>query len=70
MLPVMLSSILLMIMLYYFQRNDSGKNSVDSLSKGGPRHLLMSMKNFMVNVGEESVIFFALYDSKESEYIR
>jgi len=51
-------------------RNDSGgRASIHSLSRRGPRHLLMKVKNFKVNVGEESVVFFALYDSKESEYI-
>ena len=43
---------------------------MSSLAKGGHRHLLMEMKSFMVNVGEDSVIFLSLYDSKQSEYIR
>ncbi|XP_065059429.1 dedicator of cytokinesis protein 3-like isoform X2 [Rhopilema esculentum] len=50
-------------------RTDSGKTAMSSLAKGGHRHLLMEMKSFMVNVGEDSVIFLSLYDSKQSEYI-
>eukprot|EP00794_Sanderia_malayensis_P007122 gene7122-7926_t len=50
-------------------KNDAAKSTLTSLSKGSQRHLLMSVKSFLLNIGEESVVFFSLYDIKASQYI-